>query len=59
MRRNARGFTLIEIMVAMLLSGVVIGAVYSIHQSQLHVYTVQNDAVAMQQNERVGMDSLA
>ncbi len=56
---NARGFTLIEIMVTMLLSAVVIGAVYSINQSQLHIYTVQNDAVAMQQNERVGMDSLS
>ena len=52
--RRQRGMTLIEIMIAMLLAGIVSAFILMITRSQLIAYE-QNDQVArMQQNERAG-----
>lgn len=56
---DMQGFTLVEILITLLISSVVMGAVFSIHQSQQQVYTVQQEVVAMQQNARAGMDILS
>ena len=52
------GFTLVELMITMLLSGIVIAAIYSAFQSQQTSYLVQDQVTEMQQNIRVGLDSM-
>ena len=53
--RNANGFTLIEILVAMVLSIIVMAAIYSTYYSQQKSYMVQEQVAAMQQNLRAAM----
>lgn len=51
--RNAHnGFTVIEVMIAMVISSVLVTAVYQTFHSQQRSYTMQNEAVAMEQNLR-------
>ena len=52
---NNRGFTLVELMVAMLLSGMVIAAIYITFKAQRESYYVQDEVAAMQQNLRAAM----
>jgi len=54
-----RGFTLVELMVAMLLLGVAMAAIYSSYFSQQKSYVVQTQVVAMQQNLRAAMHMMA
>jgi type IV pilus assembly protein PilW len=54
--KGKSGFTLIEIMVALLLSSLLTMAVYSIFISQQHAYTVQDQVVEMEQNARAAID---
>ena len=49
------GFTLIELMIAMAISGFVMAGIYSTFDKQQHSYLVQDEVVAMQQNIRAGM----
>ena len=51
-RNNRAGFSLIEIVIAMAISGFVITAVYSVYNSQQKVYVSQQQIVEMQQNLR-------
>jgi type IV pilus assembly protein PilW len=53
------GFTLVEVMIALLLSGLVLASVYSAFQSQQNSYTAQEQVSEMQQNVRIGLDMLA
>jgi prepilin-type N-terminal cleavage/methylation domain-containing protein len=54
--KNHQGFSLVEIMVAMVIMGVVVGAVYSTFiNTQRHAYT-QEEVVEVQQNLRAGLD---
>ena len=56
--KNRQGFSLVEIMVAMVIMGVVVGAVYSTFiNTQRHAYT-QEEVVEVQQNLRAGLDFL-
>ena len=55
---DKRGFTLIEILVAMALSAVVAAAIYKHFTAQQQVYRIQDQAVEMQQNLRGGTDLL-
>jgi type IV pilus assembly protein PilW len=55
---NKRGFTLVELMVAMAISLLVIGSIYSVYRSQQKSYLVQEQVAAMQQNLRAGMTML-
>lgn len=50
-----RGFTLIELMIAMAISGIVLAGIYTTYQAQQESYIVQEQASAMQQNIRAGM----
>jgi type IV pilus assembly protein PilW len=57
---NNKGFTLIEILIAMAISGVVVGAIYTTYDSQQKTYVTQQQVVEMQQNLRAAaylMDS--
>ena len=57
--RNQRGFTLIELMIAMAVGSILMVAVLTTFLSQHDTYIAQDDVVEMQQNARVAMDMLA
>jgi prepilin-type N-terminal cleavage/methylation domain-containing protein len=50
-----RGFTLVELMVAMVIGLIVITAVYRVYQNQQQTYTSQRSIVEMQQNARAAL----
>jgi type IV pilus assembly protein PilW len=50
-----QGFTLVELIVAMAIAGIVMGAIYSTYTSQQHSYTTQTHVVEMQQNLRAAL----
>jgi type IV pilus assembly protein PilW len=52
------GFTLVEVMVALAISGIVLASIYSAFQSQQNSYVAQEQVSEMQQNVRVGLDML-
>lgn len=58
-RDDARGFTLIEMMIAMAIGLVVLGAAYSVFTIQYKTFGNQEEIVAMQQSVRAGMDMMA
>lgn len=57
-RNRNRGFTLVELMIAMAVGGIVMAAVMTAFMSQHRSYLAQDDVVEMQQNVRVAMDML-
>jgi len=57
MRWN-EGFTLTELLVAIVISGIVMTSIYSAYYSQQKSFIAQEQVVAMQQNLRAGMDLL-
>lgn len=54
-RLGQGGFTLIELMVALLIGGIVIGAIYKVFTLQRHTYYVQDQVANMQQNLRAAL----
>ncbi len=50
-----QGFTLLELVVAMALVGIIMAGVYATYFSQQKSYLVQDQVAAMQQNLRAGM----
>ncbi len=58
LRSNQRGFTLIELMVALALSFILVGAIYQAFISQQKAYTVQDQVAEAQQNARMAMNIL-
>ncbi len=59
MSRTDQGFTLVELLVAMALAGVVSAAIYSTYHTQQKSYLIQEQLTAMQQNLRAGMFYMA
>jgi type IV pilus assembly protein PilW len=55
---NHKGFTLVEVLIAMLIGAVILAAVMTSFQSQHNTYLAQDQVVEMQQNARVAMDML-
>lgn len=49
------GFTLVELIVAMVITGIITLAIYSAHTIQQRVYLVQEQVTEMQQNIRAGL----
>jgi len=58
MRRNERGFTLIEILIALFLISIVTAAIYKTFRAQQKSYMIQEEVVEMQQNLRAGMEMI-
>ncbi len=56
MQADNRGFTLIEVMVAIVISAIATIGAYDIFISQQRTYSAQEQVAAMQQNVRVAMD---
>jgi type IV pilus assembly protein PilW len=54
-RKSERGFTLVELVVAMALTGVVMAGIYSAYYSQQKAHFAQEQVVQMQQNLRVAL----
>lgn len=52
---NKRGFTLVELLVAMGISGIVMTGIYTLYYSQQRSYAAQEQVAAMQQNLRAAM----
>ena len=57
LRRN-KGLTLIELLVALVISGILVGAIYRTFIGQQKTYTVQERVVDMQQNVRASINRM-
>jgi type IV pilus assembly protein PilW len=55
---NKRGITLLELLVALVISGIVIGGIYRLFIAQTRAYTVQDQVVEVQRNVRCVMEIL-
>lgn len=55
---NKRGFTLIEILIALALGGIVMAFVFSAYQTQQKSSVIQEQVVEIQSNVRAGMDMM-
>lgn len=55
-RLGKRGFTLVELLITMVISGVIVASIYSAYVAQQKVYTAQNQVTEMQQNIRAAID---
>jgi type IV pilus assembly protein PilW len=55
---NRKGMTLIELLVALTISGILVAGVYRTFVSQQHTYTVQEQIVDMQQNVRLAINRM-
>jgi prepilin-type N-terminal cleavage/methylation domain-containing protein len=53
--KQAKGVTLIELLIALAISGILMGALYQAYIGQQKTYTVQEQVVDMQQNTRVAI----
>jgi prepilin-type N-terminal cleavage/methylation domain-containing protein len=56
--RQKNGLTLIELLIALVLSGILIAALYQLFIRQQKTYTVQDQVADMQQNIRVAIDQM-
>jgi type IV pilus assembly protein PilW len=52
---NRKGFTLIELMIAMAVASIVMAVIYSVHRSQTEAHRTQQLVVQMQQNVRAAL----
>lgn len=55
---SSGGFTLVEILVAMVISGIIVAAIYSAYTAQSRTYLAQEQVAQMQQNVRAGLMSI-
>jgi type IV pilus assembly protein PilW len=55
-QNKARGFSLVELLIAIAISGIVLGAVSTLFIMQNKSYSVQEQVTEMQQNARAAMD---
>ncbi len=55
-KSNKKGFTLVELLIAMAITGIVAGAIFTAFQSQQKSYLIQDQVTEMQQNLRAAMD---
>ena len=56
--KNKKGFTLVELMIVVLLTGIAVIAIYRGYTAFSHSADVQEQIIEMQQNLRIGMDWL-
>ncbi len=58
-RNKQQGFSLTELLVAMVMVGIVMAAVYSTYKSQQDTYVAQEQVAEMQQNLRASLYQMA
>lgn len=56
--KKKRGVTLIELLIALVMSSILIAALYRVFISQQKIYTVQDQVVDIQQNLRIAIDQM-
>lgn len=56
--KKKKGVTLIELLIALVISGILISALYRVFISQQKIYTVQDQVVDIQQNLRIAVDQM-
>ncbi len=56
--KNSCGFTLVELMLTMAVSGIIVAAIYSAYMSQQRTYLAQEQVAEMQQNIRAAIDMM-
>lgn len=59
MKKENRGFTLVELLVAMAISSIMLAAILVTYQSQAKTHMTQQEVVDMHQNARAAMDLMA
>ncbi len=57
--KSARGITLVEILIALLLTGILSAAMFKIYINQHHAWMIQDSVIEMQQNARAAVDELS
>ena len=57
-RFNVKGMTLIELLVALVICGMVVAGIYRVFVAQSKAYTVQDQVVEVQQSVRSAMEIL-
>jgi type IV pilus assembly protein PilW len=57
-RLNIRGITLIELLIALVIGGIIVAAIYRVFVAQSKAYVVQDQAVEVQQSVRSAMEIL-
>lgn len=55
---NRHGFTLVEMMITLVISGIIVSAIYAAYVTQQRVYLAQEQVAEMQQNLRAAADIL-
>lgn len=58
-KHRAKGFTLVELIIVITVFAVVMGAVYSLYQTQQRSAYSQDEIVEVQQNLRIALDTIA
>jgi len=53
-----RGFAIVELMVTLVIAAILIAAVYRLYQSTQSGYLAQNQLTELQQNARIGIDTM-
>jgi len=56
--QSERGMTLVEILVALFITGVLTAAMFRVYINQHHAWMIQDSVIEMQQNARAGIDEL-
>jgi type IV pilus assembly protein PilW len=57
--KTSNGFTLVELMITVAISGIIIAAIYSAYITQHRTYLAQEQVAEMQQNNRAAIDMIA
>lgn len=58
-KMKEHGFTMVELLIAMVITAVVMGAVYTLYKTQQDSYIAQDQVVEMQQNVRASLYQMA
>jgi type IV pilus assembly protein PilW len=59
LKRDSQGFTLVELMITLAMSGIIVAAVYSAYIIQQNTYRNQGQVVEMQQNIRAALEMMS
>ena len=57
--KKSSGFTLVELMIVLAISGIIIGAIFSVYRTQQRTYLAQDQVAEMQQNLRAALSIMA
>ncbi len=56
--RSSKGFTLVEVLIALIITAILSAAMFKIYVNQHHAWMIQESEIEMQQNARAAIDEL-